>query len=321
MAIWDDGKIQAVEIWSTPTITTLREGVEYYRSKHPFTPEVSCLAVAGPIRDGRAVLTNSNWSGSKDDLPGRNPRLINDLYAAARGIELLGPEHVHWMGAPRPTTADIVAVMGVGTGHGQAFRIGEQIIASEGGHTEFGPATPTQDALLRWMREQYGRVSLEQVGSGPAMAQVLAFCAASAPLSAAAVDALSHQPAAAVVFEMADSEPACAAALDLFLSILGSAAGDLALRCMPDGGVYIVGGVRARIPERVTDGRMRAAFDNNAPMNGTVHSLPFAPAPEPRTGLLGAAAEATRVLQAYRLRRGDACGVSVWYPHCFPSGV
>ena len=184
--------------------------------------------------------------------------------------------------------------MGVGTGLGQALLIGDAIVPGEGGHIDWGPSTPALDALHAWLRPQLGRVSAEMVLSGPGLGRILSYCATMHPLSSIAQAALEEQPPGAVVFSLADTEPACAMALDLFLTAVGAEAGNLALRIL--GGVYICGGILARIAPVVADGRLRAAFEDKAPHSSLLAQLPCALITNSHLGLLGAADEAGRLL-------------------------
>ncbi|MEL6342887.1 MAG: glucokinase [Myxococcota bacterium] len=297
LARWEDGRLLNIEVWSTETVHTLTDVVALYMDKHPFTPEASCVAVAGPIQDGITRLTNTNWSGAAADLPGPG-RLINDLHAAARGIGRLTHDDVAWIGPP-PERIDPdanIAVMGVGTGIGMALRIGGHVVPTEGGHADFAPANPRQDELLQWLRTQHVRVTLENVAAGPGMRRLLDFVAQDIPLDTYTLKQLETEPAAKVVFACADQDPACAETMDLFLSIVGSEVGNLALRCLPDGGVFLAGGVLPRIVDTITDGRFRAAFENKAPMAALLKDMPLGLVTYPYLGLLGAVVEAERLL-------------------------
>lgn len=297
MATWDGADLHDIHVWSTQEVPTLEAVTRRYLELYRISPAASCVAVAGPIRDGTAVLTNNDWSGSAADLPGPS-RLINDLHAAARGIDQLPSGAVLWLSDP-PTDAvgENIAVMGVGTGIGMALRVGGTIVPTEGGHTDFAPTSALQDQLVTWLRQRQARVSVEQVASGPGLERLLTFCALEQPLSATTAAMLSSAPAAQVVFERADEEPACAAALALFLDIVGAEAGNLALRSLPKGGVYLAGGVLPRIPNRVADGRVRAAFEDKPPMSGLLKDIPLGLVTNPYLGLLGAVAEAERLLR------------------------
>ena len=142
--------------------------------------------------------------------------------------------------------------------------VGDRVIPGEGGHVGFAPADALQARLLGWLSGQVERVSLETVASGPGLGRLLRFCveAEGVPLSPAASDARATLSDEAVVLRFADADPACAAALGVFLQVVGSAAGDLALRGLPRQGVFLCGGVLPRALAAVQDGRLRAAFED-----------------------------------------------------------
>ncbi|MFT4977223.1 MAG: glucokinase [Myxococcota bacterium] len=296
-ATWDGHTASAVEVWPTSEEPTLAGCIARYRSLTDITPAASCVAVAGPIRDGAATLTNSPWSGSSHDLP-QPGRLINDLHAAARGVGRIGPDHRVHLGGPPPLPGDDIAVLGVGTGLGQALLVDDQVVATEGGHANFAPANTKQDALLRWLRAEQGRVTIESVVSGPGLGRILRFCALEFPLSPRALKALRHEPAGAVVFAMVAEEPACAAAQELFLACVGSAAGDLALGSLLRGGVVLCGGVLPRIVGAARSGLLRQAFEDKPPMSALLQAMPLSLITHPHLGLIGAGVEAERLLSA-----------------------
>lgn len=295
-ATWADGALHDIQVWPTASLTTLSACVDRYCDGRGQDFGAICVAVAGPVCDNESSLTNAGWSGSAKHLP-QPACLINDLHAAARGVRLVGPEHLLHLGGPERSAGNM-AVMGVGTGLGQALVVADHVVPSEGGHTEFGPADSEQERLLAWLRPKLGRVTLESVVSGTGLGRILSFCRESTPLSAAGEVALTTQSAGAVVFQYADREPACAAALDLFLRCVGSAAGDMALRSLPAGGVALCGGVLPRIANVVADGRLRDAFEQKPPMSHLLRKTPLSLVTHPHLGLLGAAAEAERLQKA-----------------------
>lgn len=288
-----DGSLKDIRVWSTEEVSTLGQAVALYREEFPTVPDAAAIAVAGPVSGSTARLTNTDWTADLADLPCKG-RLINDLHAAARGVGQLTSEDIIPLGGrPLPAGAPAV-IMGVGTGLGQAMLIGDVVVPGEGGHADWGPSTPALDGLHAWLRSALGRVSAEMVLSGPGLGRILAYCATLHPLSASAQAALEVRPPGAVVFENADTEPACAMALDLFLTAVGSEAGNLALRTL--GGVYLCGGILPRISAAAVDGRLRAAFERKAPHSQLLAALPCSLITHPHLGLLGAASEAGRLL-------------------------
>ncbi|MFT5683953.1 MAG: glucokinase [Myxococcota bacterium] len=288
-----DGQVRDVEVWSTQEVGTLGEAVDRYLTEHAFRPDAAVVAVAGPVLGTTARLTNTDWSADAADLPCPT-RLINDLHAAARGIRGLSESDVIRLGGMDTLPDAPVAVMGIGTGLGQALLVGDVVVAGEGGHVDFAPSCPELDGLHAWLRGRHGRVSAELVLSGPGLGRILAYATLLRPLTPAAVAALEHSPPGAVVFDFAETDPTCAHALDLFLKAVGSEAGNLALRFL--GGVYLCGGILPRISAAVADGRLRTAFEDKPPHSALLATLPCSLITHPHLGLIGAAVEASRLL-------------------------
>lgn len=293
-AIWEQGQLQDIRSWPTAQTPSLADCLTMYGVQR--SVDGCCVAVAGPVTNNAAHLTNVGWSGHAGELP-QPAWLINDLQAAACGVDHVSDadrvvlNHAAAVGTTK-------AVMGIGTGLGQALVVGEHVLPTEGGHADFAPADPLQDQLLTWLRPQLGRVTLESVLSGPGLGRILAFFVEQHPLQDEAASALQSQPAGAVIQRFAQTEPACAAALDLFLKCAGSAAGNLGLRTRPDGGVFLCGGILPRFADPCADGRLRDAYTNKAPMQDLVGEIPLTLITHPHLGLLGAGAHAQRCLLA-----------------------
>ena len=132
-----DGTLRDIRVWSTEEVSTLGEAAARYLEEFPARPDAAAVAVAGPVSGTTARLTNTDWSADLADLPCPG-RLINDLHAAARGIGQLSSDDVISLGGrPSPPGAPM-AIMGVGTGLGQALLIGDVIVPGEGGHIDWG---------------------------------------------------------------------------------------------------------------------------------------------------------------------------------------
>ena len=278
----------------------------------------ACVAVAGPIvassGGGRASLTNTPWSLDAGDLP-LPARMVNDLYAACRGVEgLLGADGrvagAELLGGGPPELGAPVVVLGLGTGLGQALLVGGQVIAGEGGHADLAATDARGDALVRFLRDRLREreggdqradapvphVSIERLVSGTALADVLDFAALRAPLGADAALRLESQPAAAVVVACAESDPACALAMEMLVEGLGAEAGNAALRPLARGGVVLVGGMAARIAPWLRGPTFRRAFEGKGRMSLILKEIPVWLLTRDDVGLHGAAVEARRML-------------------------
>jgi glucokinase len=228
-------------------------------------------------------------------------KLLNDLEALAYGSLVLAPEDLHVLhaGASPPRKGN-VAVIAAGTGLGEAFliRAGDRYhpVASEGGHADFAPRTDQEIALLRHLREKLGgRVSYERVVSGPGLVNVYEFLRESgaAPLSPGTERRLASEDPAAVISELGlpgtRSDPLCAAALDLFCSVYGAEAGNLALKCVALGGVIVGGGIAPKILPALARGPFVESFLDKGRYRGLLAGIPVRVALNDRAPLLGAA--------------------------------
>jgi len=263
------------------------------------------FAVAGPVIDGRSRITNLPWELEETRLGGAlntRVRLLNDLEGAAHGLLFLGPEEreVLQRGAERGGNMAIIAA---GTGLGEAFvvRAGEHahVVASEGGHADFAPRTEMEAALLDYLRREVGHVSYERVLSGPGLYAIYRFLrdTGHAPEPAWLRERLAAGDPSATVSQiaLAGEHPLCTEALDLFVSVYGAAAGNLALRSLALGGVFIGGGIAPKILAKLRAGPFMSAFRDKGRMADLLTSIEVSVVLTARLALLGAASVASRL--------------------------
>jgi len=238
--------------------------------------ESACLGIAGPVRDELVRVTNLPWTIDAARLRGRfavdRLELINDFSAAAWGVGALAPRDLVTMQPGEPLAGAPRVVLGAGTGFGVAYVVHGVPVAGEGGHGGFAPAGIEQNALWRFLHERLGRVQLEDVVSGPGLACIHEF----------------------MTGERVAPEDASPQALDLFVACFGAAAGDHALNVMARGGVYVAGGIAARILPRLAAGGFLAAFNDKGGFAEHTRRMPVHVVTNERVALLGAAAAAAR---------------------------
>jgi glucokinase len=269
-------------------------------------PERACLAVAGPVEDGRtAVITNLSWDVDARRLEQRtgipSVRLVNDFEAAAFGITLLRPEHlVQIGGGPRQPTGPM-AVAGAGTGLGAAFLVWSksgqhyQVVPTETGHADFASRTALEHGLTVYLAQRYGRVSNERVISGPAFKDLFTYLmnepACKGLATEETIQALLTEDAGTVIVKqaVAGRDPLCRLAVDLFSSALGAVLGNLALNVLATGGVYLAGGIAPRMLRLLETGPLRESFEAKGRFQPFLAKLPLFVVTHPELGLLGAA--------------------------------
>lgn len=266
----------------------------------PIRIDGACFGIAGPVEDGQVVTTNLPWVVERSRLVealGVAVVLLNDLVAAAYGMLFLPEEAFAVLQAGHGGTRGNVAVIAPGTGLGEALLYFDGAcyhpVASEGGHADFAARSDVEIDLLRHLRERFDHVSYERVLSGDGISNLYAFLRDSG--RAAAPEWLERElesgdPNARITqLGLAGEVEICAEALDLFVSILGAEAGNLALRCAATGGVIVGGGIGPKILPAMKQPGFAAAFADKGRLSGWLRQRRVCAALEPRASLLGAA--------------------------------
>ena len=263
----------------------------------------AALGVAGPIVRQSALLPNVAWSVDAARLAARlglrGVTLLNDLEANAWAVESLAAADVEVLLPGAPDAEGNQAVLSAGTGLGEAmlFRTGTRriAIASEAGHADFAPRSDLEIELLRWLRARFGRVSWERVLSGPGLANVHAFLTETGrgeePASVTAALRAAGPGAAGLIAGAAldARSERCVLALDLFAGALGAEAGNLALRAIATGGVFLGGGVPPKILPWLRREPFLRAFVDKGRFSPMLRALPVKVILDERAALLGAA--------------------------------
>lgn len=278
-------------------------------------PAAACLAVAGPIKQGRVGLTNLRWVmdsaaiAREFSIPA--VKLINDFTAVALSIEVLPACDLVALQEGKPRDGEMRVALGAGTGMGVAWLIqqGDRYIpsASEAGHMDFAPADELQDRLLKFLREKLGHVSVERVLSGPGLTNIFNFLQADWGADGRGGDWVNagrplqinlEEDGAAQVADLAfnHNQPTAVKAMDLFTEIYGAYAGNLALAGLSRGGVYVAGGIAPKIIDKLREGGFMKAFRNKGRFASLMEEIPVYVVTNPKAGLLGASQEAQRML-------------------------
>lgn len=273
------------------------------------TIDAACFDVAGPVAQGRVQTTNLPWVLDERALASKlgTPRvkLLNDLEATAYGMLHLPASDLACLHpGTTPSRPGHIAVIAAGTGLGEAYLFWDgrdhHPIASEGGHADFAPRSDVEIGLLRWLRERLGgHVSYERVLSGPGLFSVYEYLrdSGAAPESDAlrAELAAGGDPSAAVsraALERGEALPT--QALDLFGELYGAEAGNMALRALTFGGVYLGGGIAPKILPALQRSFVRGYLAKGR-FAKLLADVPVHVSLDPRTALLGAANFALRL--------------------------
>jgi glucokinase len=219
---------------------------------------------------------------------GIEARLVNDFQALAEGVAHAQPEDYAVLQEGKPVPGATVALVGAGTGLGVAFLAwdGQRYRAhpSEAGHMSFAPHGAAELDLLRSLTARHGRVSAERVVSGHGLAAIHEFLTSGSGMNPAAISKRA----------LADPASAEASALALFIRCYGGFAGDIALAFLSRGGLYVCGGIAAKLAARFREGDFLAAFLDKGRHRALVGAMPVRLVTNEDLGLLGAARLALR---------------------------
>ncbi len=272
--------------WPSARFSGIEQALRGYVHHVGRSPTALALGVAGPVSGRRCVTTNLPWTLDADVLAaefGAPVYLMNDFHAAARGLAALGPADVVQLGGAAPVEGAPVALLGAGTGLGEAIVWGGRILAGEGGHADFGPATAREVALAGWLIQERGRAEWEDVLSGSGLVNLARFTLVDRGATVPAWLGEADAPAR-VLREMPDVGR-------WFAELYGAEAGNCALRCIALGGVYLAGGVTLHLLDVLRSGGFRRRFEEKGRLARAIAEIPVYVVTHPSLGLLGAAGE------------------------------
>lgn len=286
-----DGNASKTERYDSSAWSTFDDLLEAFLTDGVAGPiDSACFAVAGPVLDGRAEVTNVGWVMEAEALArafsiGR-VSLINDFYAIGVGVPLLEPgDLLSIQKGQRDRTAPI-AILGAGTGLGEALLVNVggayHVVPGEGGHADFSPQDEEQTRLFLHLHRIYGHVSSERVVSGMGLVNIFTFLG-------------GEEISAAEIGNRAGAGDALAArAFAMFVDAYGAEAGDVAIRTLARGGVYLAGGIAAKNTRWFTDGAFAGAFTRKGRFSDVMHTIPVDLILNEQVGLIGAVEYARR---------------------------
>jgi len=308
LALFDDDPHEPLELAIYPSRehSGFEEIVAAFLAEHPADIDCACFDVAGPVRDGRAKTTNLSWvvdARQIADVIGLpSVELVNDLAATAYGVAELTPADLETLNSGDPSIGGTLAVIAAGTGLGEAGLVwdGERYHAlpSEGSHSDFGPRSQLQVELYTSVARMDGHVSYEAVCSGIGLLTLYRFLRerGTAREPAWLAGAIRDGDAAAVIANagLTGADPVCTEALDLMVSIYAAEAGNLALRLVATGGIYIAGGIAPHILPKLRQPSFLELLAAKGRFRTMLEQVPVHVILNERAGLLGAARIARR---------------------------
>jgi glucokinase len=263
------------------------------------------FGVAGPVVAGQATITNLPWVMNEAQLAEAlkisSVHLLNDLVAIANAVPTLQSTDVHTLNESQPVEGGAIAIVAPGTGLGEAYLTwdgtGYNAYASEGGHADFAPTNPLQVSLLQYLQQRQGHVSFESVCSGKGIPNIYDFLrdtgyAREPAWLAEQLAQVKDRTPVIVQAALEEGHPCelCTATVETFVSILGAEAGNMALKVLASGGVYLGGGIPPRllsILER--DELFMAAFRSKGRLSELLVDMPVHVILNSKAALLGAA--------------------------------
>ena len=291
----------AEQSYHSPEQTSLGNIIQHFLDQHPATIEIASFGIAGPVRQDRVGTTNLPWRISAREIAERfslaKVFLLNDLEANAWGIKALTNNDFLSLRAAVGNPEGNRAIIAAGTGLGEAGLFhdgtGLQPFATEGGHTDFSPTTDLEIALLQYLKKRFRHVSWERILSGPGLAHIHEFLRHHH--NSQTPDWLTEEmhagdPAAVISSAaLAQRDAICVATLDLFVHLYGVEAGNLALKTLASGGLYIGGGIAPKIIRLMQNGNFIKAFLAKGRMQPLLEKIPVQIILNDRTALYGPA--------------------------------
>jgi glucokinase len=285
-----DGAISAEGRYDSGAYPEFEDLLHEFQQRCPGAVDAACLAVAGPVLDDEATVTNVGWHLRTSSLRASNHidriRLVNDFYAVAVGVPLLGPGDLHSLQRGVRVASAPIGILGAGTGLGEAILVphgGEHVVVpTEGGHQDFAPQDEEQSRLFLALHARYGHVSWERLVSGMGLQNIHQFAG-------------GEDLAPAEIADLAAKGDARAThTVRIFVDLYGAEAGNMALRVLARGGVFLAGGIAAKNVNWFTDGRFMSAFLRKGRFRDLLTEIPVDIIVNEQVGLIGAAALAVR---------------------------
>jgi glucokinase len=297
----------AAESYASGAAGGLEELIATFLDAHPARVSGACFGVAGPVASGEARTTNLPWFVSEENLRNRfgwrTVSLINDLVATAYSVSILTSAEAIDLNPGRPDFSGSMGLVAPGTGLGMALAVWSdgtlRPVASEGGHMDFAPRNDLEIQLLRHLLVRMPHVSVERIVCGPGLFTIYSWLKEYRGHCEPTwlEERLRSADPPGVISEAAllEHEPLCVEALDLFVSLLGAAAGNLALAGLTTGGLWLAGGICPRILPKLSDGLFMQSFTFKGRFAKLLSDIPVRVIVNDKAALLGAARRAAEL--------------------------
>ncbi len=283
---------------------------------HEEHPQMAAFGVAGPVAGGRARITNLGWlidqKMLREQFQLAEVLLLNDLEAVARAVSILPPEDLLVVNGGAPVPQGSMAVLAPGTGLGEAYLswngTGYAAYPSEGGHVDFAPTSEMEQALLSFLRAEHDHVSYELVCSGKGIPNIYRYLTEGAGMKVppdlqAALDAATDITPVLMGHALEKGGEVALLTLEIFFAVLAAEAGNMALKFLSTGGLYLGGGMLPRLLPAFDPKRFMERFVSKGRMAGILSTIPVKIITTDRAGLNGVALTAFRAIQEHHAHR------------------
>ena len=303
LALLSNGVLGPIDCLTVAKFSRFTDAVSAFLHGHGRQVSVpeALLAVAGPVDEDRCVLTNCPWTIDASELRAAfgfaKVHICNDFEATALSLPHLTAADLYPLGGGEAVSGAPMAVLGPGTGLGVACLVpgsqGSSVIASEGGHATMAATSQREDAIMDYLRRQFGHVSAERVVSGSGLENLYR-----AVIAVDGVDAPQRAAAAITTAALNDVCHTAREALELFFAMLGTIAGNVALTFGARGGVYIAGGIAPRITDFMSRSDFRARFEHKGRFRTYLEAIPSSVVMHPAATFIGLSTMANRAADA-----------------------
>ena len=303
LALLSDGVLGPIKYFSVAEFPRFPDVVDAFFGGDRQTSAVrqAALAVAGPVDEHRCVFTNCPWTIDARELCTEfglvEVHLCNDFEAAALSLPHLTAADLYRLGGGEAVDGAPMAVLGPGSGLGVACLVpgsrGPIAIATEGGHATMAVTSRREDAIVDYLRREFGHVSAERVVSGSGLENLYR-----AVIAVDGVDAPQRAAAAITTAALNDVCHTAREALELFFAMLGTIAGNVALTFGARGGVYIAGGIAPRITDFMSRSDFRARFEHKGRFRTYLEAIPSSVVMHPAATFIGLSTMANRAADA-----------------------
>ncbi len=303
--------LRCFESYPSREASGLGDIIKRFLNSHLTTIANACFGIAGPILNGRCKTTNLPWEVSELQIKRRfkwtQVSLINDLTATSLAVPILNGREVISLNKAKTRKEQNIALIAPGTGLGEALLLFQNKVyvpvPSEGGHADFAPTNKLEVELWQYLKERFDHVSTERVLSGPGLFNIYSWLRESGRYEepSGLAKRIKKEDPARVITEAAidEKDPLCVESLNMFVSIFGAAAGNLALTGMTTGGVYLGGGIPPKILPTLKSGLFMKAFQKKGRFKDVLEKIPVKVILNERAALLGAAIKAFEDIDVY----------------------